>query len=65
MAKRISDEERIANYFQATSLESATVMFNVVKGILKQRSAPQNVAPKLRKVRKQKVVKPEAAHVAE
>lgn len=37
MAKRISDVERITAYFQSADESAATVMFQVIKGIMETR----------------------------
>ena len=41
MAKRISEVQRVTAYFQTADESAATVMFQVIKGIMEARFKPQ------------------------
>jgi hypothetical protein len=52
MSKRITDEERVVNFFAEAGLEKAQTLFNVVRGIMRSRTTEEGPQPvKTRKPR--------------
>lgn len=43
MAKRQTDEERVVNYFNGAEYQTARTVFNIVRGIMKQRAEAEEV----------------------
>lgn len=52
MSKRVSDEERIINYFHSSDLVGANVLYRVVTAAMKERNAAATVADAPKPIRR-------------
>lgn len=57
--KRLTDEERVMNFFETAPIDSCNTLIALAKGVLRRRENSQpGAAPKVRRGRKAKAVAP-------
>lgn len=60
MSKRLTEEERVMQFFESAPIDSCNTLITLAKGVVRRREnqAQPNAVPKTRRVRKSKAAAP-------